>query len=245
MRLLAFITAALVCVGCHAPRTGLKHDTGSNTGADAGHKMALVNTQPSFPCNDAALATDPNNCGACQRSCGTFGPNAQGGASFIQGTCALNECTPYVESTVDLDCWDWTPPGAVVGRVNGTRLCQSVLSSPQNCGGLGWICSGPCQDGRCSGPLSIPPALAIQGLSTIVMGNATTYTATGGRLTDGGGSYTFGFATSGNNTGNSTIGSGGHYTAGTYDGGGPIVDVIKVFDDVGNATIFSITVTAS
>jgi hypothetical protein len=181
------------------------------------------------------LVTDPNNCGACGTACGSYGQTTppQGGASFLQGTCTNAVCSPYVAYDTALDCWDYTPAGCVVGGPPAGPTCVSVLSSPQNCGGLGWACSGACRLGECTGgSLVVPKTLTIHGSATTAI--AETLTVTGGV-----GPYLFSFSPQGNQSGG-TVTSAGLYTPGTIVGA---VDVVMVQDSVGNLAQFSITVT--
>ena len=204
-------------------------------GRDGGHRVGLLPNQPSLPCSDAGLATDPNNCGACGTLCGTFGPNAQGGASFMQGTCVSNVCFPYTESTAALDCWDSTPAGSIIGgTVTFQQLCVSVLSSPQNCGGLGWVCGGACLQGRCAGQLKVPPPLTIAAASPAT--SPQTITASGGTPP-----YQFSFAPNGNASG-STISAAGYYVPNHAIDASAVTDVVLVTDSVGATNIVLIIV---
>ena len=181
------------------------------------------------------LLTDPNNCGVCGTACGTYGQTLpqQGGASFIQGTCVNAVCSPYVAYTATEDCWDYTPAGCVLGGPPSGQTCISVLSSPQNCGGLGWNCTGACRLGECTGgSLTKPGTLILHGSTPTAI--AETLTATGGVAP-----YMFSFALQGNLSGGSVT-SAGLYTPGAVTG---VVDVVVVQDSVGNAAQLSISVT--
>lgn len=181
----------------------------------------------------AGLLVDPNNCGACGTACGTYGqtPPQQGGASFLQGTCVNAVCSPYVAYTAALDCWDYTPAGSVIGGFPSAPVCVSVLSSPQNCGGLGWQCSGACLLGSCAGRLVAPAPLVLSGTSPT--STPETLTVTGGVAP-----YTFTYSPQGDLSGGSVT-SAGLYTPGVITG---VVDVVLVQDSVGDAAQLTISV---
>ncbi len=237
---------AVVDAGFAALDGGYVVHDGGGAGHDGGYTILdggyIVGPQP-------ALAIDPNNCGVCGTICGTYAPMPnQPGAAFVQGTCAHSVCAPSTVSQHTgspaghpLDCWDLGPAGAVIGGpAVATPFtlppsgCVSLLTSTQNCGGLGWTCSGgTCLSGRCNGALHVPAPLVLHGTSPTAAPEALS--ATGGVPP-----YAFAFADNGGNQSGGTLSLAGAYVPGPVTG---VTDVVVVFDSVGNEAVFLISVT--
>ena len=186
-----------------------------------------------FPCDDAGatLANDPNNCGVCGTLCGSYGRNAGGSISFLQGTCSYGACAPYIVSVPAIpnaDCWDMGI-GWVFSLQGQNAQCVNLLNDNQNCGGVGWTCSNFCQDGICNGFLTIvpPPVLTI----TVLNPNIPNYIL---GCTGGAPPCAFTYGVQGNNS-NGTISGPSHniYTPGQRQS----TDALRAIDSRGVETI--------
>jgi uncharacterized protein YjdB len=106
-------------------------------GAPDGGTSGCASGQTSCSGACTSLQSDPNNCGACGKSCGLGGVCQAGVCIVAPGSCVL----PQVY------CGAPDVPG-----------CYNVSTDPNNCGMCGMTCpSGICQGGTCAPITSCPP----------------------------------------------------------------------------------------
>ncbi len=116
--------------------------------------------------------------------------------------------------------------GSVYARLRTNPVCVSVLTDVSNCGGLGILCSGTCDNGQCAGIRTLPTPIVVHATSPVEPAATQTLTATGGSP-----GYLFEYAPGGNLSGSSLNATTGAYVAGPHRS---VADVIEVFDSVGN-----------
>lgn len=125
--------------------------------------------------------------------------------------------------------------GSVYAHLQTNPICISVLSDVNNCGGLGILCNGTCQNGSCAGIRTLPIPIVVTVSSPVLAGSNQTITARGGTAP-----YFFTYAPNGDNSGGAL-----NTTTGRYHAGAPnVIDVIEVFDSLGNESVASIHIVA-
>ena len=125
--------------------------------------------------------------------------------------------------------------GSVYARLQVNPICVSILTDVNNCGGLGILCNGTCQNGQCAGIRTLPTPIVVHVTSPVLGGSNQTVTATGGTAP-----YYFTYAPNGDLSHGSL-----NTTTGAYHAGGPnVTDILEVFDSLGNTAVATIHVVA-
>ena len=164
------------------------------------------------------ILNDSNNCGGLGVKC--LGP-CQRPIAQCQGTCADGGCSGSIINTQ-------TPP------LIHQPAAPWMLTDPNNCGGLGnrcvtpcldagpTLCGAPCSNGQCQGLLEAPAALSLRIINSALL-----------RGVGGVPPYWYSYAPNGNGSGGTVNSTSGSYAPGLRPG----VDVLEVFDSVGNHAI--------
>lgn len=146
-----FGCASASCDSCDLPNAQEKCEAGAC--AVASCWMSWSDCDPSAPgCETNVNSSDPNNCGACNRTC-------------PMGTqCCGNDCSKLSDdaehcSSCNTQCDDdeYCVNSQCVCRPGQTNVggnCRNFQSDPENCGAQGTQCSGAtplCESGACAG----------------------------------------------------------------------------------------------